>query len=875
MKTRPISSKALIIWILFFVTANHAIAQNTSPNNIKTVNQHLLFVNKITEELNKSQKCLLSLYSRLEPGRTPRGFFHIGDQYSCARFIDEKQFNTLLNQTKSQNSNIAIEINSQTQKLYDIYLEINKLSRELEIYVRLEDYKKDRLKHSDEIYHQLKIKYDEYQTEIGNFHQWITNNFESGTKNNVSPKQTAYQNMREYLLSEEKFFSNLKMNFCSRIFTASLPIDLILKQLTESDNYLAELKVPQSTEFRKYRSFVSTALGRIQKTKREAIDEYSIDAQKSDNYTNSFIDNYQIYLNYYLINDFNDFVKENQSGMLYFPITIATFKLDSTLREYIQPIVKYTASDIPELIVNEKSAEIQPETAYALNNYIEFINEELRINSSFATKLYYLNNTANKQLKTNSNDLYLSFSYYDKYALPTAAYEKTLNESRHINEQERKILNLLLTELYRVIAEKYQLTIDLEKYVDKKTYRADKFDFLYHSLQRFEYLLDMFDSRKQLLYEYTRKIYQSYPAKNHGPWQKGGEEMLSQIDTDFVAYKQVKYDLKNQKYDKVATSGIEAVSRNLLLNEYEYLKGLRKLGRNHGLCPYNPYEDIAKGSSDYAEFLAQFPNQTRIERDMPNYFREFNYKYNDLVDDYNKFVDLAQGGYETFAYHNVKEFYLLKTVKQAVFYQFTKPEKIETGQSEQNQNDSTSISMDGYANNNLVLLLDVSGSMRAEDKLPLLRASFLKILPHLRDKDEISIVVFSGKGKVLLNSVSCSKKKKITEVLESLESKGQSNFNNGLKLAYKTAKSNFKPNANNRIILATDGAFSIEDELYQLAENESDNKTYLSVFSFGNKNNKVRSLDKLAKTGKGNYEYIETENAVQKLLKELQAIKIN
>jgi len=875
MKIREILLSTLIICALLFIPSTQIIAQKTTPNSIKTANQHLVFVNRLTEELNKSEKCLMSLYSKLDPWRGTRGAFHIGDQYSCARFIDEKQFNTLLNQTKNQSSNIAIEINSQTQKLYDIYLEINKLSRELEIYVRLEDYKKDHLKHSDEIYHQLKIKYDEYQAEIGNFHQWITNNFESGTKNNASQKQTAYQNMREYLLGEEKFMSNFKINFCSRVFTASLPIDLILKQLTESDNYLAELKVPQNSEFRKYQSFVSTALGRIQKTKREAIDEYSIDAKKSDNYTNNFIDNYQVYLNYYLINDFNDFVKETQASMLYFPITSATFKLDSTERKYIQPIEKYMATDIPDLIVSNKSIEIAPETARALNNYIEFINEELRINSSFATKLYYLNNTANKQLNKNNDDLFLSFSYYDKYALPTAAYEKTLNESRHINEQERKVLNHLLTELYRIIAEKYQLKTDLENYVEKKTYRTDKFDHLYQSLQRFEYLLDMFDSRKQLLYENTRKIYQSYPTKNHGPWQKGGEEMLSQIDSDFVAYKQVKYDLKNQKYDKVSTLGIEAVSRNLLLNEYEYLKGLRKLGRNHGLCPYNPYEDIAKGSSDYAELVTKFPNQTRIERDMPNYFREFNYKYNDLADDYNKFVDLALGGYETFEYHNIKESYLLKTVKQAVFYQFIKPEKIETGQSEQNQNDSTSISMDGYANNNLVLLLDVSGSMRAEDKLPLLRASFLKILPYLRDKDEISIVVFSGKGKVLLNSVSCSKKEKITEVLESLESKGQSNFNNGLKLAYKTAKSNFKADANNRIILATDGAFSIEDELYQLAEDEADNMTFISVFSFGNKSNKVRSLDKLAKVGKGNYEYIETENAVQKLLKELQAIKTN
>jgi Ca-activated chloride channel family protein len=336
-----------------------------------------------------------------------------------------------------------------------------------------------------------------------------------------------------------------------------------------------------------------------------------------------------------------------------------------------------------------------------------------------------------------------------------------------------------------------------------------------------------------------------------------------------------KSELLNNTLQKVSSDKITEISRDLLIKEYENLKGLRKIGRNNGNCPYNPYEDIAKTASYFAEKTEKFPNAEYINRTgWPKYYRDFIYQYNDMVKDINKFAGLAAGGYETFSYHKQAPVFLLQDVRQLVPYKLTLPIVKEEEPIIEPTKDTSSISMDGFAANNLVLLLDVSGSMKAEDKLPLLRNSFLKILPYLRDEDEISIVAFSGKGKVLLNPISCTEKEKITKVLESLESKGQTNFEKGLKLAYKTAKSNFKPDANNRIIVATDGAFTVDDELYKLSENESDKKIFLSVFSFGNKDKEVRSLSKLANKGKGNYEFIEISNAMKKLLGELQALRI-
>ncbi|NJO91131.1 MAG: VWA domain-containing protein [Chloroflexia bacterium] len=562
--------------------------------------------------------------------------------------------------------------------------------------------------------------------------------------------------------------------------------------------------------------------------------------------------------------------------MLQYPRIITALKLDCTRKDYNQDITKYEAHEVPKLATIKQTTKIPKETANALNNYIDFINTELHYNWDFSSKLFYLNESANRQLEKKTEKFYLSFTFYEQYALPTAAYEKAINESKFINAEYNKILNLLLKELMEIITEKYQLVLAIDSYINEKKFQKDRFNELYNYLQRFEYLIDMFDMRKQKLYDYTRMIAESYQPVITSPWNTGETEMLKQADACYTTLNIVKSELIHNTLRKVQADKIIEISRELLIKEYDNLKGLKKIGRNHGHCPYNPYEDIAKTASYFAEKTEKFPNTEYVDRTgWPKYYRDFVYQYNDMVEDCNKFAWLAAGGYETFSSHKQAPVYLLQNVRQLVPYKLTLPTIKEETTIVEPKKDTSSISMDGFAANNLVLLLDVSGSMKDDDKLPLLRASFLEILPYLRNEDEISIIAFSGKGKVLLNPVSCSEREKITKVLESLESKGQTDFGKGLKLAYKTAKSNFKPNANNRIIVATDGAFTVDDELYKLSENESDKKIFVSVFSFGNKDKEVRSLSKLANIGKGNYEFIEISNATKKLLRELQALKIN
>jgi Mg-chelatase subunit ChlD len=181
--------------------------------------------------------------------------------------------------------------------------------------------------------------------------------------------------------------------------------------------------------------------------------------------------------------------------------------------------------------------------------------------------------------------------------------------------------------------------------------------------------------------------------------------------------------------------------------------------------------------------------------------------------------------------------------------------------------------MEGYATNNMVLLLDVSGSMNSAEKLPLLKASVLDLLLMMRSEDEVSIISFSEKPKAVLTATSFKEETKIKKAINDLKSSGKTDGNAGLKLAYKVADENYIRGGNNRIILATDGEFALSDETRQLIEKFSKEDIFLSIFNFGKGAGASKTLERLAQLGKGNYQYISKENVELQLIREAKAKK--
>ena len=169
---------------------------------------------------------------------------------------------------------------------------------------------------------------------------------------------------------------------------------------------------------------------------------------------------------------------------------------------------------------------------------------------------------------------------------------------------------------------------------------------------------------------------------------------------------------------------------------------------------------------------------------------------------------------------------------------------------------------------NLVFLIDVSGSMSDQNKLPLLKQAFKLLVDQLRPQDKISIVVYAGAAGEILKPTSGSEKMTIKEALDGLEAGGSTAGGAGIELAYKLAKDNFMKDGNNRVILATDGDFNVgissEGELQRLIEEKRKEGIFLSIMGFGMGNYKDSHIETLADKGNGNYAYIDNIQEARK-----------
>lgn len=173
---------------------------------------------------------------------------------------------------------------------------------------------------------------------------------------------------------------------------------------------------------------------------------------------------------------------------------------------------------------------------------------------------------------------------------------------------------------------------------------------------------------------------------------------------------------------------------------------------------------------------------------------------------------------------------------------------------------------------NLVFLLDVSGSMAEPNKLPLLKQSLTMLLDTLKPTDKVSIVVYAGAAGMVLPPTEVSNKAAILMALQNLQPGGSTAGAEGIRLAYQLAESNFKKNAVNRVILATDGDFNVgitePNELQDFIERKRESGVFLSVLGFGRGNYNDDMMQRLAQNGNGVAVYIDTLSEARKVLVE-------
>jgi Ca-activated chloride channel family protein len=173
---------------------------------------------------------------------------------------------------------------------------------------------------------------------------------------------------------------------------------------------------------------------------------------------------------------------------------------------------------------------------------------------------------------------------------------------------------------------------------------------------------------------------------------------------------------------------------------------------------------------------------------------------------------------------------------------------------------------------NVVLLIDVSGSMGPQDRLPLLKQGFRLFAEQLRDDDRVAIVTYANGTQVVLEPTTGREKHKIVEAIDSLSAGGGTAGGDGLQRAYAMAERNFDPQAVNRVILATDGDFNIgitdPRQLETFIVDKRKTGVYLSIFGVGMGNLNDALIQRLTQSGNGNAAYIDSLLEARKAMSE-------
>lgn len=171
---------------------------------------------------------------------------------------------------------------------------------------------------------------------------------------------------------------------------------------------------------------------------------------------------------------------------------------------------------------------------------------------------------------------------------------------------------------------------------------------------------------------------------------------------------------------------------------------------------------------------------------------------------------------------------------------------------------------------NLVFLIDVSGSMQSEDKLPLVKAGLKQLVQQMRPQDQVALVVYAGAAGLVLPPTPGTRKHDIVAALDRLEAGGSTAGGDGLRLAYATARQHFNKEGNNRVILCSDGDFNVgessDDAMEHLITQERESGVFLSVLGFGTGNLQDSKMERLADKGNGNYAYIDQLGEARRVL---------
>lgn len=916
-------SPFVLCLLLFTSTVATAYAQPETPR--QSLNQYVAFLNQSVGEITSRFQMVRAYQSEVNQYRNKPGLgLNLPSSGPLTEFYYRKALAINgLTQTEEQRLTTSVEA------LWQLLNQLDQTGKALETHVHLKAYQTDSLKQSDKLIGQMQALFDQFSRDKALFHGQIQRVYRR--YHPYLPTDSylvAEKEIEQVLLSQQYLLDSLPC-YLNEESRSAWPVTLVQQSILADEKLLATfgkakamVDYPASSAVDGFRA----ALLIIQTLKRRAVDDYTFAARQSARHGNAV---YLSLLNGYnqdLLTNHHLFVQYSQSArpLLDYPAfsPVLTPEQPPAVAQLSTQTAPFPDKPLVPFTLKRAAAPATPAMLAVLNEYVDFINESLRQLHGLQVRLRDYQSSAEYQRDPMRSRQRADLTYaHDDYKIPVSAYQLLISDSRFIPLPYRTAITAHAEVLLAMLREMDGLSIELIAYTTEKQYRHDQLKRSDVILDRYAYLFDTFDRKKEQLYTDLRRIYESYPAANPtSSWQVASTALRRTLDSDTEILFGIKAYVEGETTRLPNTDKSEADARQLIADAYQNLTGLQRYGRSNGLCPYSPYEDLAENTLRFAKLAQKV--RTGLSASSTHPYELFYYFYNnELVYSYNKFSELANAGLlrainqpDIFAFRRLPPSKLwdslpektdpmlpklasgpkraggtaddtsstgpvITPTAQQIFR--TTQQRRDTVYVERTRTDTVYVdragrpdvsrSLTGYAANNMVLLLDVSGSMDSPVKLPLLKRSVKSLITLLRPEDQLSIVVYSGKARVILGPTSGDDKALITRAIDALQSTGDTDGNKGLQLAYKVANKNYIRAGNNRIILATDGEFPVSDKVLQLIGENARQDIHLTVFTFGRDPLTSRNLKKLSQLGRGTYAHVTTETAGEQLIGEAKA----
>ncbi len=529
-----------------------------------------------------------------------------------------------------------------------------------------------------------------------------------------------------------------------------------------------------------------------------------------------------------------------------------------------------------------------------LNNYAEFVNDNIHALWGYHLQLRKFNAdivqkhllTPRQRAEKTLNYRHENFLKKEKsfHMLPEDQYVRVLRRSEYIPATFRYDLNEQVGRIERTMNAINSLSKELESYAKSDRHKTDiDMQAAYKLLEKGEKLFEKINTTaEEIQFTLETASFHFQQPSDENPYVRHRDQLKSLVDNS----RQILENVKNG--NRQALSGL----RNQLLQTIEHIKKeeavslqrVRIYGEDVGPDPYIRYDfvlQLAKGIADHSrDYMQADAENSTYAPHGPGYYYynkrlafSFNRYGRGIVLQYNKFVDSSK--VRLIKMIEAPHWFKVHRLKEDQIQPGTDIEIPIAGAEEIAPPAPTPSSpLEGYASNNLVFLLDVSSSMNTTEKLELLKSSMKHLVSLMRPEDHVAIVKYSGAAQVVLETASSTEKARIFEAIDNLEPGGRSNIETGLRMAYDVLNEAYINQGNNKIILATDGAFETGKKTLKYIDGQASNNRMLSIFFFGKReepNQKVRLVE-MTNKGKGNYSHIKSGNANAIMIEEARRI---